>query len=369
MKTKKVLIIIGKLYIGGAERVARDIGVFADRDRFEIHYLVFESDIGPYEPDVEAAGCRVIHMDSPSQGYGRYFRALIRLIRTEKYDVIHAHTMFSSGWAMLAGKLCGVPVRISHSHSIRGFEKRGFLKNLYEKTMRRIILAFATDLVACGRDAGEWLYGKVAFSKRGKLIFNGIDLDSFAFNASARAEIRERLGLQDAFVIGHVGHLATVKNQSFLLELMPRLLQAEPKAHLLLLGDGTDRPMLAGKIRELGLQEQVTMTGNVDQVGAYMSAMDVFVFPSLYEGMPLALVEAQANGLPCCVSDRIPEDAKITDLVVSLPLEAEQWLSSLTQRRRDGTGRAMERLRELGFDVAGMLKKIYALYERDRTCL
>ena len=224
MKTKKVLIIIGKLYIGGAERVARDIGVFADRDRFEIHYLVFESDIGPYEPDVEAAGCRVIHMDSPSQGYGRYFRALIRLIRTEKYDVIHAHTMFSSGWAMLAGKLCGVPVRISHSHSIRGFEKRGFLKNLYEKTMRRIILAFATDLVACGRDAGEWLYGKVAFSKRGKLIFNGIDLDSFAFNASARAEIRERLGLQDAFVIGHVGHLATVKNQSFLLELLPELL-------------------------------------------------------------------------------------------------------------------------------------------------
>ena len=362
---KKILIIPGKLYIGGAERVARDIGVFADREKFEIHYLVFGQDIGPYEADVEAAGCRVIHMDSPSHGYGRYFRSLMRLIRREKYDVIHAHTMFSSGWAMLAGKLCGVPVRISHSHSIRGFEKRGFLKSMYEKTMRCVILAFATDLVACGRDAGEWLYGKAAFSKRGKLIYNGIELDSYAFDASARAKIREHLDLGDAFVVGHVGHLATVKNQSFLLDLMSPLLRVVPQAHLLLLGDGTDRPMLMEKIQTLGLQRQVTMTGNVSEVGTYMSAMDVFAFPSLYEGMPLALVEAQANGLPCCVSDRIPEDAKITDLVVSLPLEVEQWLAPLTQSTRDGTSRALEQLREMDFDVSGMLKKIYSLYERN----
>ena len=124
---KKVLIIIGKLNVGGAERVGRDIGVFANHGRFDIHYLVFEKDIGSYEADVKAAGYRVIHVDSPSQGYGRFFRTLMQLIRTEQYDVIHAHTMFNSGWAMLAGKLCGVPIRIAHSHSIRGYEKRGFL--------------------------------------------------------------------------------------------------------------------------------------------------------------------------------------------------------------------------------------------------
>ena len=361
---KKVLIIIGKLYIGGAERVARDIGVFADHARFEIHYLVFGEDIGPYEADVEAAGCRVIHMEYPSEGHRQYFRALMKLIRTEHYDVIHANTMFNSGWAMLAGKLCGVPVRISHSHSIRGFEKRDLLKNAYEKTMRRIILLFATDLIACGRDAGAWLYGKKAFARRGTLIFNGIDLEQYAFSPTARRRIRDQLGLQDAFVIGHVGHLAPVKNQSFLLELMPKLLKREPKTHLLLLGDGPDRSTLSERMMSLGLQEHVTMTGNVSEVGDYMSAMDVFAFPSLYEGMPLALVEAQANGLPCCVSDRIPEDAKITDLVVSLPLDADQWLAPLTERERDESGRAFSQLQELGFGVDGMLRKIYTIYDR-----
>ena len=106
------------------------------------------------------------------------------------------------------------------------------------------------------------------------------------------------------------------------------------------------------------------MTGNVSEVGAYLSAMDVFAFPSLYEGMPLALVEAQANGLPCCVSDRIPKDAMITDLVVSLPLVEKQWIIPITQREREHTDRALETLWELGFDVGGMLRKIYALYER-----
>ncbi len=106
------------------------------------------------------------------------------------------------------------------------------------------------------------------------------------------------------------------------------------------------------------------MTGNVSEVGAYMSAMDVFAFPSLYEGMPLALVEAQATGLPCCVSDRIPEDAKITDLVVSLPLDADQWLASLTQRERDESGRAFSQLQERGFSVDGMLRKIYTICDR-----
>jgi glycosyltransferase involved in cell wall biosynthesis len=361
---KRILVIIGKLNIGGAERVARDIGVLADRECFEIHYLVFEQDIGPYEADVKAAGCRVIHMESPSRGYFHYFRSLIMLIRTEHYDVIHAHTMFNSGWAMLAGKLCGVPIRIAHSHSIQGFEKRTLLKSLYEKTMRRIILTFATDLVACGRDAGVWLYGEKAFARKGQLIYNGIDLETYAFNPAVRTGIRERLGLQDAFVIGHVGHLAQVKNQSFLLDLMPQLLQENPKTHLLLLGDGTDRLKLTEKIQALGLMGHVIMTGNVSEVGAYLSAMDVFVFPSLYEGMPLALIEAQANGLPCLVSDRIPNDAKITDLVVSLPLDTEHWLSPLMQRKRDYSGHALAELKALGFDVEGMLQKIYALYER-----
>lgn len=360
---KKILIIIGKLYIGGAERVARDIGVFADKSKYEIHYLVFESKIGPYEADVEAAGCRVIHMDNPSDGYGTYVRSLMRLIRRERYDVIHCHTMFNSGWAVLVGWLCGVPVRIAHSHSIRGFEKRSFLKNSYEKTMRRLILVFATDLVACGEKAGEWLYGKKAFDKRGILIYNGIDLQPFVFDEQKRTAVREQLDVVGGFVVGHAGHLAKVKNQEFLIRLLPDLLKEEHDTHLLLLGDGKDRSMLKELADELDVAEHVHFTGNVNTVGDYMSAMDVFAFPSLYEGTPLALIEAQANGLPCIVSEKIPTDAVLTDLVTRLPLEHEQWLAPLLNAKRTENCQSLEIIKEKGFDVRVMLDKIYRLYE------
>ena len=362
---KKVLIIIGKLYVGGAERVGRDIGYFADPERFEIHYLVYGDDVGAYERELAEKGCRLIHMAPPSAGYAAYWRALTKLIRDEKYDVIHAHTMFSSGWAMMAGKKYGVPIRIAHSHSIRGNEKRGLVKNTYEKTMRRLVLRYATCCVGCGRGAGEWLFGAAAFREKGTLIYNGIGLDRFVFDAGIRRKRRGEAGLEDKFLIGHAGHLAQVKNQRFLLELMPRILEKKPNAFLLLLGGGADRAMLEEKIRELGLEDHVRMMGSVGNVHEWLSAMDVFVFPSLYEGMPLAMIEAQTNGLPCVISDRIPDDVHLTDLVTALSLEdsPERWSAAICGAARSDPARYAARMRELGFDTAGMLEKIYALYE------
>lgn len=362
---KKVLIIIGKLYIGGAERVGRDIGFYADPGKFEIHYLVFGPEVGAYEQKLQDKGCRIIHMDLPSRNHAAYYRALKNLIRREKYDIVHAHTMFNSGWAMMAGKSCGVPVRIAHSHSIRGPEKRSFLKNTYEKIMRRLILRCATNYVACGQSAGCWLYGEKPFQQKGILIYNGIDLAKFAFDEGARQELRQQMGLEDRFVIGHAGHMAPVKNQSFLLALMPEILKREPNAVLLLLGDGNDRTVLEEKVRELGIEKNVIMTGNVGHVERYLNAMDVFAFPSLYEGMPLAMMEAQTNGLPCVISDRIPKDVCLTDLVTALPLEAhqEEWINGIcAAQRHDAEGYA-EVMRTAGLDTSGMLTRIYALYE------
>lgn len=135
----KVLIVASKLRIGGAEKVAADIGFYADRDRFDIHYLVFGDEVGAYEPELEAKGCKVIHIPEPSESFIRYIKNLRSLIKHNHYDVIHAHTMFNIGWAMLAGKLWGVPVRISHSHSAL-LETRGFKTRLYEAVMRFLSL-------------------------------------------------------------------------------------------------------------------------------------------------------------------------------------------------------------------------------------
>lgn len=362
---KKVLIVIGKLNVGGAEKVGRDIGYYADKTKYEIHYLVFGDEVGTLEPELEAVGCIIHHMNSPSSNYVKYWIELWRLLKENGIDIIHSHTMFNSGWIMLIGKRLGIPIRISHSHSIKGMEHRKFLKKNYEKIMRKLILKYSTKLVACGNGAGNWLYGEDEFKKRGVLIYNGIGLNEFLFSVEKRSLIRKQLGLQDKFVIGHVGHLAPVKNQAFIIEKMPHILSKKPNAIFLMLGDGADRTMLIKKAKKLDVEKYLIFTGNVSNVGDFMSAMDVYVFPSLYEGMPLALIEAQANGLPCVISDRIPRDVYLTDLIQVLPLEGvdDRWVQQILKSQRGNSAQYGQKMIDMGFDRLDMLNKVYSLYE------
>ncbi len=360
----KVLLIAASLRIGGAEKVAADIGFRADPQRYSVHYVVFGDEIGTYEPELEAHGCKIFHLSPPSDSYCAYLNSLKRLIRTYHYDVIHAHTMFNIGWAMLAGKLHGVPVRISHAHS--ALEEHQSLKVfLYEAVMRFLILTCATDYVACGVKAGQRLYSRKAFEKEGTLILNGIDTQGFGFDQQQRNAFRKELGLDDKFIIGHIGHLAGVKNQAFLLGLMPEILKRLPQAYLLLLGEGEDRPILEQKIHELHLEGRVRMTGNVRNVPDYLNAMDVFAFPSLYEGMPLSIIEVQSNGLPCVISDRVPNDVFLTDLIRPLPLNDQSaWVDAICGAKRESSEKYAAQMRQSGFDTDAAMQKIYAIYEK-----
>ena len=364
---KRILIVAGRLYIGGAERICRNIGFHADPLLFQIDYLVFGNHTDEYEPDLDSKGCGIIHMDSPEKGHLKFYTNLVRLLRENRYDVVHCHTMFNSGIVLRAAKQCGVPVRIAHSHSIRGPEPRGPVKNTYEQVMRRWILRYVTHWIGCGREAGNWLFGEKAFSEKGIVLLNGIDLEQFRFDSSARDSIRAKHQLENSFVIGHVGHLAAVKNQVFLIRLMPKVLERRPDAHLLLLGEGGDRSMLEQEIRTLCLENAVTMTGNVDNVNQYLSAMDVFAFPSLYEGMPLSIIEVQANGLPCVISNRVPKDVFLTDLLHPLSLEgqAEEWAKMLLNLHRTDPEPYQKTLRQSGFDVHQMLERIYQIYQEE----
>lgn len=361
---RRILIISGKLYIGGAEKVSRDIGLYSDPSQFEIHYIVFGNQIGEYEQELLEHGCKIIHMDEPSKSYFRYVRKLVTIMKHYRYAAVHAHTMFNSGWIMLAARIAGVPIRISHSHSAL---KNGssVKKQLYESLMRFMILSFSTDLVACGEAAGLRLFGEKAYRKKGQLILNGIDTKAFAFSQSARDQIRDRFGLQDAFVIGHAGHLSRVKNQSFLIRLMPAILERNPKAKLMMLGEGDARPMLEQIIRELRLSDHVILTGNVRNVSEYLCAMDVFAFPSLFEGMPLSILEVQANGLPCVLSTEVPRDVYLSDLIKPLPLDKpDQWIESICSLKRCESEKYSFLLRKSGFDTEEVMNKFFQIYER-----
>ncbi|MBQ7300522.1 MAG: glycosyltransferase [Clostridia bacterium] len=357
-----ILHIIAGLKIGGMEKVARDIGLYADKN-YTNHYVVFGEEVGQYEEQLKNIGCKIFHIDSPAKNYAAYLKNLKFLMSEYPYTTVHAHTMFNIGWIMLAAKLNHIPVRVSHAHSALTTGK-SLKKSVYEFVMRGLIISCSTDLVACGNKAGERLYGK-AYAKRGQLILNGIDTAAFQFSEEKRTLLREQLGFQDKFIIGHTGHLADVKNQSFLIEMMPELLKKREDAVLLLLGEGEDRPMLEEKIRTLGLQDKVIMTGNVNNVPEYLCAMDVFAFPSLYEGMPLSILEVQANGLPCVISDRVPKDVFLTDLIHPLPLEdPKAWIDMICMVKRENSEVYSNRMKVAGFDVKTAVEKFYKIYEK-----
>lgn len=359
---KYILHIAAKLDIGGAEKVARDIGLYPDPDEYQNHYVVFGEEVGAYEQQLLEYGCKIFHMNSPGISYSGFLKSLNKLMQTYPYTAVHAHTMFNAGWAMYAAKKVGVPVRIAHSHS--ALENGGNWKvRAYETAMRYLILTCATDLVACGEKAGLRLFGEKAYRQRGRLILNGIDVDAFQFDADTRNQMREKIGLKDNFVIGHMGHLADVKNQKYLIERMPEILERRPNAKLLLLGEGKDRAMLERRIQELDLWDAVIMTGNVMNVADYLCAMDVFAFPSLYEGMPLSIIEVQANGLPCVLSTGVPKDVHLTDLVCAIPLEkADRWIEEICGSKRKNSESYAQQLERAGLDITSAMKKIYQIY-------
>ena len=366
---KKVLVIIGSLKIGGQEKVGKEIGLHIDRDKYEIHYLVFDENKEAYEVELNKAGIQVFHFPEPSRGYIQYLKNLAELMKKNSYDIVHAHTMFNCGWAMLLAWYMKVPCRISHSHSIKMADHHySILAKVYQFAMQKLIHIFGTEFIGCGKAAGEWLFGKKFFEKHGSIIYNGINTKQFLFSYIKREKMRENLNISDKFVIGHTGHFMKVKNQQFLISLMPEILKQRSEAVLLLLGDGELKEKNWEYCKELGIEDKVIMTGNVSNVSDYLCAMDVFVFPSLYEGMPLSIIEVQCNGLPCVISDTVPEDVFLTDLIHPLSLESpkENWVREICSVSRHDSQKYGEIMSETGFDKSNMLKNIYKIYDNVR---
>ena len=367
---KKILIVAGALHIGGAERVAANISKFAPEGEFEFHYLVFEGYENVYGPEIEALGGRVITVPPPHRGYLRYCRRLAELIRENRYVAVHSHTQFNSGLNLAVARLCGVPLRIAHSHTTKTEHRVSLPQRSYEQVMRWLLRRASTHLLACGEEAGKWMFGGKAFSKGGMVIKNGIDTASYVWSETNRESSRRHFGIPaEAFVIGHAGTLLPLKNQEYLIRLLPRVRERINCAVLLLLGAGetSERQRLQALARSLGVEDAVIFAGGVGNVNEVLSAMDVFAFPSLREGTPLALLEAQTNGLPCVVSDRIPPDAFLTELVRPLPLEDEAaWIEAICGAARTDA-RWAERLAEQGYDCSSALEPLYWIYRSTAT--
>ncbi len=359
-----ILIASANLKVGGAQRVAANIAKYAPDD-FQFFNQVFEDEGGEYQSIITAKGHKIGRTPAPQTSILRYIISTAKVIRKEQIDVVHSHNMYASGLLMFIAWFLGVPGRISHSHTSKDEVKPSFFRMLYKKYMRHLIRFFSTDYIACGFDAGKELYGEHWFRKRGIIVNNGIDIEAYRFDAAFAQEMRSRYHLEGKFVLGHVGHYAAVKNQSFLLSLLPAILEKRPETMLIMFGEGDGRESLARIIRERKLEDHAVLAGNSNEINKVLSAFDVFLFPSLFEGTPLALIEAQANSLPCIVSSNIPPDAILTNLVRQIPLDdPSAWIREILCASRDTNCSGAAQLMENYETVEKSMQSIYSIYRK-----
>lgn len=252
-----------------------------------------------------------------------YIGSLCKIIRKNKYDAIHVHgNSHTVVLELLAAKLAGCKVRIIHAHST------GCNSVALHKLLAGLFDSLCTDRLACGEKAGKFMFSNKPF----KIIKNGVDVEKYSFDNKAREAFRVNLALAETdILIGHVGYFMPVKNQSFLVDVFAELARNDSRFHLILIGDGAMRTEIEQKVACLGLTNKVTFTGNIDNVSEYLNAIDIIIMPSLYEGLPLTLVEQQANGLQCVCSDTIAEEADKTGNLkfLSLNLGSVEWASEI----------------------------------------
>ncbi len=347
---------------GGAETMVMNYYRHIDRTKVQFDFLVHREQPGVYEDEIKALGGRIYRMcPIYPQNFARYKRDIRGFFQEHpEYRIIHSHMSELGYFAFREATEQDIPVRICHAHNApHGFDTKMIMRTYFKKRM----MPYLTHLFMCGLESGRWLYGKQNES-RFIMLNNAIDVAAYRCDAAKRASVRRSLGFADELVIGHVGRFNPQKNHPFLLEIFSALLKKEPSAVLLLVGGGDDMPKIQARAKALGVAEHVRFLGVRSDVADLMQAMDVFVFPSLYEGLGIVLIEAQASGLPCIVSDTIPPEAYLTDLVFPQKLSAspEEWADAILEKRNiPRTGRSAE-VAAHGFDITAEAIKLQEFY-------
>lgn len=356
----RMLHIVTYMGRGGLETMLMNYYRAIDRTKVQFDFLTHRDFRADYDDEIEALGGKIYRLPNLNPFSRSYLGALDRFFREHpEYRIVHSHLDCMSAIPLKAAKKHGVPVRIAHSHSSR--QDRD-LKYPLKLLFKRSIPGQATQLFACGKEAGKWMFGTDDF----RVLNNAIDAERYRFDPVVRQEVRRELGIPaDAPVVGHVGRFMAPKNHGFLLRIFAEL---PDHARLLLVGDGE---LLAENERlaeELGVRDRVIFAGLRSDVDRMLQAMDVFVFPSLYEGLPLSVIEAQAAGLPCLISDKVPIECKKTDLVTQIPLDASpaEWAEAVLSAAEAPRGDTLAQIRETGFDIranAEWLQNYYLSFE------
>lgn len=310
-------------------------------------------------------GVRSRH-SNPIRHYWQWIQLLHQIAKDYKAIVLNSNSI-TYVFPIFIARFFGIPMRVMHSHN-SGFEQKiGLVKRLII-TLNRILLKWgATHYFACSKLAGEWMFGK---NSHFTVIPNAIDCAKYQFNESVRNQVRQKLGIQDQFVVGHVGRFTYQKNHSFLLDIFYEIHKRNPQSVLLLVGDAVEDMSFyqsaKEKVQQYQLEDCVQFLGMRNDVPQLMQAMDCFVLPSKFEGLPVVGIEAQAAGVPCYFADTITREVGLTDLAQYLPLQnnAKQWADRILQTPAITRNQANEKVVQAGYDINAAIQKVEKLYLR-----
>lgn len=326
----RILMLFTILNRGGAETMVMNYYRNIDRTRVQFDFLVHREERGAYEDEIEALGGRIYRMmPLYPLTFGKYQKQISNFFDEHpEYRIIHGHCSELGYFIYKEAHKRRIPVIIAHAHSANAmWDKKWFFRTYFKYAMRKYVTHFFT----CGEEAGVWLAGK-KLGKKAVLQRNSIDTQRYRYSSETSAKVRKSLGIPaDCAVIGHVGSFQKVKNHAFLIDVFQKLHQRYPLTRLVLVGEGSLRMEMMQRVKDLELEEAVLFLGSRSDVPDLLKAMDVFVFPSLWEGLSVAMMEAQSAGLPCVVSDTIPKEVGMTDLVtfVSLNESIDTWIAAI----------------------------------------
>lgn len=357
----RVLHIVGSMHPGGMENFIMNLYRNIDRDKIQFDFVVHMKLENDYTRQIREMGGRIYELPRLTSKPFANLRKLYKLVKEKQYKVVVRHTpnaliapqIYAARWA-------GATV-ICHSHNTTDPQK------LMHKIGRVMLKLGKVEYFACSQEAGKWMFGK---NKKFRVVHNAIDIEAYSYHVSGRERIRKEFSLDDCHVYGHVANFIESKNHSFLLKVYKDISKLDEAARFLCIGGGKLREQIEKEAEALGIHDKVIFTGVRYDVADFMSCMDVLVFPSLFEGLPLTLIEAQAAGLPCLVSDTITRDVKVTDGLVyfySLNSSSSEWAKKAydlaLQADSDHSGRTCQRenIAKAGYDIE-KLKEWYETY-------
>lgn len=355
----RVLHVVTIMNRNGLENRIMDIYRNIDRNKIQFDFLTQRDTPGHFDKEIEELGGRIYRMNTPNPlRFISYIRKMNSFFNEHKeYKIVHSHLNTISTWVLFAAKKAGVPIRIAHSRTW-GMEIN--FKSVFKYISRLFINIPTTHKFGCSRQAGEWLFGKKGIKHPNffKVIPNSIQIEKFMFNEEKRIKIRKELNLnENQLALIHVGRLVPQKNHIFLIKVFNEILKLKSDSKLFLIGEGELEDKIKNECKKMNIDHAVYFLGVKSNVGDYLNAMDLFIFPSLFEGFGTVAIEAQCNGLKVLASDTIPNETKVTNIqdFMSLKNNEKEWakkiIDMICKDEEIERNKYAEKVKKAGYDI------------------